>query len=135
MIQVRHRDVLEHRVAPVRDGLDPHDLALPLAETVARELAERPFRRALVRQDLGLEHHLGVRGHQHVGRLALHQLERLAEQRAHDAALVLVDRADGQRAQRDGGMDADHERQLQRLAAPLGDLVELPEVLAERQVD
>ena len=66
-------------------------------------------------------HHLGVGGHQHVGGLALDQLERLAEQGAHDRALVLVDGADGERAQRDGRVHADGEGHRQRLAARLGD--------------
>jgi hypothetical protein len=76
-----------------------------------------------------------VGGDQHVGGLALHQLEGLAEQGAHDRALVLVDGADGQRAQRDGRVHADGERHRQRLAARLGDLVELPQVLAEGEMD
>ena len=135
VVEVGDGDVLEHRVAPVRDRLHLDDLALALAEAVAGELAERPLGRALAGQELALQHHLGVRGHQHVGGLALDQLERLAEQPAHDRALVLVDRADGERAERDGRVHADHEPELQRLAALLGDLLELPEVLAEREVD
>jgi len=106
-----------------------------LAEAVPGELAERPFGRARLRQDLGLDHHLSVRGDQHVGRLALHQFERLAEEPAHDRALVLVDRADRETAERDGGMTADRERHGQRLVARLREALILPEVLAERQVD
>ena len=67
--------------APVGDRLDLHDLALALAQAVAGELAEGALgaraRRAGSRASM---HHLGVGGHQHVGGLALHQLERLAEQ-------------------------------------------------------
>jgi hypothetical protein len=50
-------------------------------------------------------------------------------------ALVLVDRADGQGSQRDGRVHADGEGHRQRLAPGLGDLGELPQVLAERQMD
>ena len=99
-----------------------HDLALALAQAVAGELAEGALGRARGGQDLALEHQLGVGRHQHVGGLALHELERLAEQGAHDGALVLVDGADGQGAQRDGRVHADGEGHRQRLAARLGDL-------------
>ena len=106
-----------------------------LAEAIAGELAEGALGRALAGPDLALDHHLGVRGHEHVGGLALDELERLAEEAAHDRPLVLVDGADGERAERDGGMHAEGEGHGQGLAARLGDLVELPEVLAEGQVD
>ena len=81
------------------------------------------------------EHELGVRRHQHVGGAALHELERLTEEPTHDAALVLVDRADREGAERDCRMDADHERQRQGFVARLGDPLELPQVLARRQVN
>ena len=94
-----------------------------------------PSARALVRQDLALDDHLRVGGNQHVGGLALDELERLAEQPAHDRALVLVDGADGETAQRDGRMHADGERHRQRLALRFGGALKLPEMLAEREVD
>ena len=78
---MRDRDVLEARAVAVRDGLDLHDLALALAQAVAGELAERPLGRARSSGRISrLDHHLGVRGHEHVRGLAAHQLERLAEQ-------------------------------------------------------
>ena len=45
------------------------------------------------------------------------------------------DITDRQRAERDGRVHADGEGHRQRLTARLGDLVKLPEVLAEREVD
>src|SRR3989449_3779680 len=127
--------VLEDRVPAVRDRPDADDFALALAETVPRELAERALGGARAWQDLGLEHHLGVRRDEDVRRLAADQLERLPQEPAHDGPLVLVDRADGESAEGDRGVDADHERHGQRLAARLGDPVELPEVLSRRQMD
>jgi hypothetical protein len=97
--------------------------------------AERSLGGALARQDLALEHELGVGRHQYLGGAALHQLERLAEEPAHDPALVLVDRADRERAERDRRMHADHQRERQGLVARLGDPLELPQVLAGRQMD
>ena len=128
-------DVLEHRVPAVRDRVDAHDLALALAQAVAGELAEGPLGRARPRQDLALEHHLGVSRYEHVGGLALHQLERLAQEPAHDPALVLVDRPDGERPEGDRRVDADHQRERQRLVPRLGDPLKLPQVLAGGQVD
>jgi hypothetical protein len=86
-------------------------------------------------KDLRLDHQLRVRRHQHVRGPAAHQLQRLPQQRAHHRAFVLVDRAEREGAQRDRGVDADGERDRQRLVARLGDPVELPQVLAGRQVD
>ena len=128
-------DVVEHRAFAVGDGVDLHHLAVARAEAVAGELAERPLGDPRARQDLGLQDHLRLGRDQHVGGLAADQLQRLIEQPAHDAALVLVDRADGEAAERDRRMDADREGDGQRLAARFGDLVILPEMLAERQVD
>src|SRR5712692_6000803 len=71
----------------------------------------------------------GVRAHEDVRGLALHELERLAEEAAHDRALVLVDRADGERAERDGRMHADGEADGQRFAARLRETLVLPEML------
>ena len=135
VVQVRDGDVLKHRVAPMRDRPHLDDFALALAQAIAGELAERSLGRALAGQDLALEHHLGVRGHQHVGGATADELQRLAEQPAHDRALVLVDGADGQRAEGDRRVHPDHQGERQHLAALLGDPLELPQVLAERQVD
>src|SRR2546428_8382829 len=61
VVEVGDGDVLEDRVPAVRDRPDADDFALALAETVPRELAERALGGARARQDLSLEHHLGVR--------------------------------------------------------------------------
>ena len=128
-------DVVEHRAFAMGDGVDLHHFAVARAEAVAGELSERTLGHAGARQDLGLDDHLGLGGDQHVGGLAAHQLQRLVQQPAHDPALVLVDRADGEAAERDRRMHADGEGDGQRFAARFGDLVIFPEMLAEREVN
>src|SRR5262249_43452727 len=103
--------------APVRDTRQLEARVERALSYEACELAEGRFRLEVARGDPPLDDDLGVRRDLEVHRLAAHELDRLAGQRAGHGVLVDAVRQLRYRGHRDGGRRADHDRGLEILAA------------------
>ena len=126
-------DGVKDRVAAVRDAIDLGDMAFGALAVILRELAERAFGRAAVRQDAAFEHDFRLGRHAHVVGEAFDHVERLAVQRAGDREFVDIERRDrlgGERGQR---VDADGDGDLERLACALRFAVEGERVAGQQQ--
>ena len=128
-------DVLEDRVAPVRDGAYLDDVAQPLRAVVAGEFSERSFDFFHVGQHMPFDHHLGVRRHHEI--LAESFRGREPQRRAHDRAdlgvIIDAERRDVQRSQIKCRMVADDDRHRRRPVFFFVLAMDLP-VVARRHV-
>ncbi len=104
----------------MRDGVDLDHLAIGAGAVILRKLAERTLGLAHLRQDAAFDHDLRMSGHADLVGPAFDHFDRPAEQRAGDFHFVVIERRDGLRSQNAGGMHADHQRDLQRLAGLFG---------------
>src|ERR687886_377336 len=103
---------VENRIVAVRDRGDLHNLFVAASPVVLRKLAERSFRLALVRENLGLDNDLRVSRHIDVHRLAPYDRQGFLAQGA--GYLQLVDTEDGARlgCKHGHGVDTDHDGAL-----------------------
>ena len=133
MLEPAADDGVEQRILALRDRGDLDDVALGRLAVILREFAERPFHLAHLRQQAALDHDLGVRRHAHLVGDAFHHRQRRAVQRARDGQLVEIDRRDRLRRQQRERIDADDDRDIERLAGALGRLVEHVGVARQQQ--
>ena len=133
MLQSAADDGVEDRVLAVRHRRDFHDMPLGGLAVVLRELAERTFHLAHLRQEAAFDHHLGVGRHADLAGDAFHHRQRPALQRAGDLQLVEVERRDRLRGEQRQRIDADDDRGVERLAALLGHIEERVGVARQQQ--
>ena len=120
MLHAAADDGVEDRVIAVRDGVDLNHLAIGAGTVILRKLAERPLGLAHLRQDPAFDHDLRMGGHADLVGPAFDHFNRPAEQRTGDFHFVVIECRDRLGSQNAGGMYADHQRDLQRLASLFG---------------
>ena len=111
---------VKNRILAMGDRIDLDHFTIGARPVILRELAERPFGLADLRQDAAFDHDLRMRGHAHAVGTALDHFDWPAEQRTGDFHFVAVERGDRLRSENAGRMHADHERDLQTFAGLFG---------------
>ena len=124
MVEAAADDGVEDRVLAVRHRQDFHHLAVRARAVVLRKLAERSLGLAHAGQDAAFDHDLGFGRNADLARLAFHHGQRPALQRAGDLEFVMIERHDRLRRQQRQRVDADDDRDVERLPGLLGHLEE-----------
>ena len=111
---------MEQGTVPMADMGDAEHVLVADRHVIAHELAERSLRPADMRQDLALDHDLGVGRHHQVDGFAGAHLHRPAADLGCRRQLVGLDRQRGGGGKEDIGRCPDQECRRQRLAVGLG---------------
>src|SRR5262249_18496230 len=90
----------------VRYGVDLHNMAVGALTVILRKLAERPLWLACARDEMPLDHDLGVGRNAHLVGSASDDRERRPAQRTRDLKFVMADRNDRLRGKKCSGVDA-----------------------------
>ena len=120
MLDAATDDGVKNRILAMGDRIDLDHLAVGARPIILRELAERPFGLAHLRQDTAFDDDFRMRRHPHPVGAAFDHLDRTVEQRAGDFHFVAVECRDRLRSQNAGRMHADHERDFEAFAGFLG---------------